>query len=302
MAQDPIQFFHRTHRRIETETIPGEPWLRWLYSGSPMGRAALHTLVKRAFFSAWYGRRMDHPRSKHKVISFIAEHEIDIEEFAKSPWSYRSFNDFFYRKLKDSARPIAPGDDVAILPADGRHLVFPDVDRAPGFYVKGEVFTLPELFGAGTLANQFAGGSMVISRLAPVDYHRFHFPAAGRVGAASEIAGPLFSVNPIALRRHVRYLVQNKRAITLLDTPRFGPVAMIEVGATMVGGIRQTYTPHTDVKKGDEKGLFKFGGSCVITVFQANRIRFDDDLVEQSGRFIETYAKMGERLGTAVPR
>ena len=141
---------------------------------------------------------------------------------------------------------------------------------------------------------------MLISRLAPVDYHRFHFPCAGTPGRASEIKGPLFSVNPIALRRSVRYLVQNKRMVTLLETERFGLVALIEVGATMVGGIRQSFIPGTKVKKGDEKGLFKFGGSCVITLFQRDRIVFDADLREQSLNHIETYAKMGERLGVAT--
>lgn len=300
MSHAPISYFHRARRRLEDENIPGEAWLRWLYSGSLTGRAALHLLVKRAFLSRWYGRRMDHPKSRHRVIAFIAEHEIDVEEFAKSPWSYRSFNDFFYRKLKDAARPIHPDADSAILPADGRHLVFQNVEQADGFYVKGDRFTLAELFGGESLARRFAGGAMLISRLAPVDYHRFHFPAAGQAGAASEIPGPLFSVNPIALQKNVRYLVQNKRMLSVLDTPRFGPVAMIEVGATMVGGIRQTYTSHATVKKGEEKGLFKFGGSCVITVFQANRIRFDEDLREQSVRGVETYAKMGERLGVAT--
>lgn len=300
MSPEKITYFHRSRRRLEEERVPGEAWLRWLYSGSLTGRMALHALVKRAFLSRWYGRRMDHPRSRHKVISFIAEHEIDIEEFAKSPWSYRSFNDFFYRKLKDAARPIDPDPNSAILPADGRHIAVADVDRSEGFYVKGQRFTLSELFGGSALAHQFRGGSMLISRLAPVDYHRFHFPAAGTAGGASEIPGPLFSVNIIALRQAVRYLVQNKRMVSVLETPRFGPIAMIEVGATMVGGIRQTYTPRAEVKKGEEKGLFKFGGSTVITIFQANRIRFDADLLDQSAQGMETYAKMGEHLGVAI--
>ncbi len=282
------------------EIVPGEQWLRWLYSNSVSGQAALHVLVKRAFFSAWYGRKMDKPRSVHKVLPFIVEHDLDVDEFAKQAMAYKTFNEFFYRKLKDTARPICAEPNAAVLPADGRHLVFPDVDKADGFYVKGERFDLDELLGGGHVARQFAGGSMVISRLAPVDYHRFHFPCDGTPGKASEIKGPLFSVNPIALRRNIRYLVQNKRMITLLDSELFGTVAMVEVGATMVGGIRQTYLAGTKLKKGSEKGLFKFGGSCVITLFQKGRIGFDEDLRKQSGRLVETYAKMGERLGVAA--
>ncbi len=282
------------------EKIPGEFWLRWLYSSSLSGRLALHALVKRAFFSWLYGRKMDKPRSVHRVLPFIVEHDLDVDEFAKQAMAYKTFNEFFARKLKASARPIDADPASAILPADGRHLVFPDVDAADGFYVKGDRFELGELIGGELVAKQFAGGAMLISRLAPVDYHRFHFPCAGTPGRASEIKGPLFSVNPVALRRSVRYLVQNKRMVTLHETERFGLVALIEVGATMVGGIHQSFIPGTKVKKGDEKGLFKFGGSCVITLFQRDRIVFDADLREQSLNHIETFAKMGERFGVAT--
>ena len=140
---------------------------------------------------------------------------------------------------------------------------------------------------------------MLISRLAPPDYHRFHFPVAGTPDEARRVRGWLYSVHPVALRRHVRYLVENKRMVTLIDAPEFGPVAMIEVGATNVGRIRQTFIPGSNVDKGEEKGLFAFGGSCVITLFARRRIRFDADLVEQSREHRETYARMGNRLGVA---
>lgn len=299
MSYEPIEFYHRKRREMVEEHIPGEFWLRWLYSRSITGQVALHVLVKRALLTWWYGRRMDHPRSVHQVLPFIVEHDLDVDEFAKQAMAYKTFNEFFYRKLKDSARPVDPSPDSAVLPADGRHLVFPNVDEADGFYVKGERFELAELLGGELVAKQFAGGAMLISRLAPCDYHRFHFPCSGTPGRASLIKGPLYSVNPIAVRRNVRRLVENKRMITVVDTERFGTVVMVEVGATMVGGILQTYVPGRSVRKGEEKGLFKFGGSCVITLFQKGRIVFDSDLREQSARFVETYAKMGERLGVA---
>ena len=94
--------------------------------------------------------------------------------------------------------------------------------------------------------------------------------------------------------------MENKREITLIDTARFGTVAMVEVGATNVGTIRQSYVPGRPVQKGDEKGFFAFGGSCVITIFQKDRIRFDADILEQSAQHLETYARMGDRLGMAT--
>jgi phosphatidylserine decarboxylase len=188
---------------------------------------------------------------------------------------------------------------VAVLPADGRHLAVADVNAAPGFYVKGQTFPLDELLGDAALARTFAGGSMLISRLCPVDYHRFHFAVSGTPGESKLINGWLYSVSPVALRRNLRYLAENKREITLIESPQFGTVAMIEVGATNVGTIRQSFVAGRAVAKGDEKGLFAFGGSCVITLFQRDRIRFDADLLASSADHIEVYAKMGDRLGEA---
>jgi phosphatidylserine decarboxylase len=238
--------------------------------------------------------------SGHRVLPFIVKYNLNVEEFTKSPFDFKTFNEFFYRTLKKEARPIAEGETVAIFPADGRHLVFPNVDTAEGFYVKGAKFALSELLGDATLANSFAGGSMVISRLCPVDYHRFHFPVTGATSEPRLIPGPLFSVSPIALRKHIDYLVQNKRMITPVESPVFGSVICMEVGATNVGGIVQTFIPGRILEKGAEKGLFKFGGSCVITLFKRDRIAFDADVVEQSKRFVETYSRMGDRLGEAI--
>ncbi|HRI82279.1 MAG TPA: archaetidylserine decarboxylase [Opitutaceae bacterium] len=299
MPAEPIQFYNRYTRQRETEQIYGESWLRFAYE-NPVGGAFVWLLAKRRFFSAYFGWRMSRRYSAAKVLPFVLDYNLDHTEFAKSALLYRSFNEFFYRALKPEARPIATGDQVAVLPADGRHLAFPDVDAAEGFYVKGAKFTLTELLGDAALAEKFAGGAMLISRLCPVDYHRFHFPAAGTPGEPRLINGWLYSVSPIALRRNIRYLAQNKRVLTLLETPAFGTVTILEVGATNVGSIKQSHVPGRAVTKGEEKGYFKFGGSCVITLFQRGRIRFEQDLVTQSAQCIETYAKMGDRLGEAV--
>jgi phosphatidylserine decarboxylase len=143
---------------------------------------------------------------------------------------------------------------------------------------------------------------MLISRLCPSDYHRFHFPVAGVPSEARLVKGCLYSVSPIALRRNILYLVRNKRFVTLIESPEFGTVAMIEVGATNVGSVVQGYLPGRGVAKGDEKGMFAFGGSCVITLFEKGRITFDADIVGQSADCIETYARMGDHLGAAPSR
>lgn len=306
MRSEPVRYVVRSTRAVETEKVLGEGWMRWLYETAP-GRLALNVAVKRALLSTYFGWRMSWRYSAQRVLPFIVEHNLDVDEFAKSPYHFKTFNEFFYRALKPEARPVAPGDDVAVLPADGRHLVFQDLDAAAGFYVKGEKFRLSSLFAEDKvpesqreLTLRYRGGTMLISRLAPVDYHRFHFPVAGVATDARLIDGVLYSVSPIALRRNIRYLVSNKRMLTTVESPRFGRVMMVEIGATMVGSIRQNYAANRPIAKGEEKGYFKFGGSCVITLFEPDRIRVDDDLLRASSEQMETYARMGERLGVAA--
>lgn len=295
-AAEPVTFYNRYTKQIETEQIYGEGWLRWAYE-TGLGRATTSILLKRKFFSWYYGHRMNRPYSGNKVLPFVVDYDLDADEFGKQAWEYKTFNDFFSRSLKPEARPIAEGENFAAFPADGRHLAFPQLENADGFYVKGQKFTLAELFGSEKRAAHFEGGSMLISRLCPVDYHRFHFPVSGTPRNAKTINGFLYSVNPIALRRQVKYLVQNKRMLTPIESEKFGLVAMLEVGATCVGTIKQLFVDGRVNQKGEEKGLFRFGGSCVITVFQRGRIKFEDDLVQHGREHREVYAQMGDILG-----
>ncbi len=280
---------------METEQVYGEGFLKWAY-GNPLGKIALHSFVKRPFFSKWYGRRMDKPETKSKVLPFIDDYGMDSKEFADTPESYSTFNEFFYRKLRPEARPIA--ESPAVFPADGRHLGFPNIDEIDGFFVKGQRFNLDALLDDPALSEKFRGGTLILSRLCPVDYHRYHFPVAGTAGPTKIINGPLFSVSPIALARNLAYLWKNKRSITRIETETMGTVLMMEIGATCVGSIFQTYQPNNKVEKGAEKGYFGFGGSSTITIFEPGKVTLADDLLKNSAQQIETYALMGDTLGS----
>ena len=299
MHPDAIQYFNRYTQRVEAEQIYGEGFLRWIY-GSLSGRLALHAVAKRGFFSRWYGWRMDRAASRAKVAPFIQNFRVDPGEFADAPESFRTFNEFFYRKLKPGARLIAGDARTAVFPADGRHLGFADVSRMEGIFVKGAVFSLGELLRDRELAERFQRGSMVLSRLCPVDYHRYHFPVGGLATEPRLLNGWLYSVSPIALRRNIHIFTENKRAITRIESPEFGTVLMLEVGATNVGSFEYTFTPNTRVARGAEKGYFKFGGSSTITLFEPGRVKLDADLLVHTAERRELYARMGDRLGVAA--
>ena len=293
---EPIRYFNRHSDCLETEAIYGEKWLRRAYETAP-GRAVLHLLVKRALFSRFYGSRMSTAASRARIAPFIAKYGLDPQEFEVAVDSFASFNDFFSRTLKPEARPFDPAP--VVFPADGRHLGFAKASAIGSVFVKGQSFDLPALLGSDKLAERYADGPLVLSRLCPVDYHRFHFPASGIPGAPLLLNGPLFSVSPIALRRNLSYLWQNKRVLTKLVTEKLGTILLLEIGATNVGSIQQTYTPGTAIEKGDEKGYFEFGGSSTMTIFEPGKVSLSDDLLEHSAKQTELYARMGSVLGVA---
>ena len=299
MTQKDILFFDRYQNQICVEKVYGEKYLRWTY-GTPLGKVALATVVKRAWFSRWYGWRMNRASSRRKIQPFVDEYGIDPQEFTCNLEDFESFNAFFSRTLLPQTRPVDPNPATVVFPADGRHLCVPNLSQCDGLFVKGQMFDLPTLLGDAVLAREFADGALVLSRLCPVDYHRFHFPTGGRVGACRVINGPLFSVNPIALCRNIHILATNKRAVSVLETAALGKVLLLEIGATNVGSICQTYKAGAAVSKGDGKGYFRFGGSATISIFQAGRVQFDEDLLTNSAQRRELYGKMGDRMGELV--
>lgn len=296
-----ITYRDRETGKLKKEKVYGKFFLEMLYGNSLLSKLfsliILPLIAHMPAFSFFYGKKQKARKSKTKIIPFIRSYHVNVTEFADPVESFNSFNDFFIRKLKPEARPIAPKENIAVFPADGRHLVFPDLSQVEGFYVKGVKFDLRRLLDDEFYFEIYKRGAMVISRLCPTDYHRFHFPCSAIPGKAKMINGPLFSVNPMALKKHISILSENKRVVTPLETGLFGQVLYIEVGATCVGSIKQTYTPNKPVEKGEEKGYFEFGGSCTILLFQPNAIQFDQDLIEASAQYLETYAKMGTSLG-----
>ena len=295
MEEDGITFYNRYTGQMEREKVMGERALRCIY-GTSAGRLALHLLIKRAIVSKVMGWMKDRPSSARSLPEFVREYGIDMEESARPLGDFRSFNDFFTRTLRPGARPVC-GDGCVALPADGRHSGWQDAAEMRGAFVKGQRFDLPALLGSAELARRYAHGTVVLSRLCPVDYHRFHFAVSGTPEAAARIPGPLASVSPYCLRRRLAWLWTNKRELTVIHSDAVGDVLSLAVGATGVGAITQTYTPGQHADKAQEQGFFAFGGSTVMTFFLPGRVQLAEDILQNSANCVETYAHMGDVMG-----
>ncbi|MFH1999030.1 MAG: phosphatidylserine decarboxylase [Planctomycetota bacterium] len=297
-TRESISIFNRATGRMEQERVLGEGLIRFLYE-QRYGRFLANRIFKQRFFSRLYGIFQDLPLSSRKIVKVAHELEIDLTEAEKPASDYPTFNAFFSRALKEGARPIDPDPAILVSPCDARLLVFRDIREENPIHVKGGCFCLKTLLDSKELASRFSGGDLFLYRLCPADYHRFHFPDNSVPGFHRELDGPLHSVNPIALASGFPILDHNLRHLTLLNTESAkGEIAMIEIGALCVGSIVQTYVPNVPILRGDEKGMFLFGGSSLIVIYEPEKVKIDEDLVEHSAAGIETLVKLGMPIGT----
>ena len=294
-----IKYFNRKNKQYEIEQVAGEKYLNWCYQ-SPIGLGLLETLVKKKLFSNLYGAYCDNSMSKSKINSFITGFNLDMSICKKKVEEFTSFNDFFYRELKPEARPMSKDKNMLISPGDGKLLAFENIDMNNIIQVKGFTYSLAELIKDPEIAAKYQGGTCLVLRLCPTDYHRFHFPDSGVCSAVTKIDGYYYSVNPVALEKIQKLFCQNKREWSTLHSDNFGDIIYMEVGATGVGSIVQTYTPNTYIEKGAEKGYFKFGGSTTILFFEANKVKIDEDIVSQTLLGFETSIVMGETIGRKI--
>jgi phosphatidylserine decarboxylase len=293
----PIHYIDRKTGEKKEETIAGDKLLRWIYK-TRSGFFLLESVIKRKLFSSLYGKLQDTGFSRRKIKNFVDHLQIDMTEAKiENLSSYHTFNHFFARELKSEARPINFNPNILISPADGRVLAWEKIAADKLLQVKGSSYSLVDLLQDKDMALDYDRGTCIVIRLCPSDYHRFHFPDTGIPSKPQSLNGHYYSVNPLALRKIPRLYCENKRELTVFSSNNFGDILMIEVGATCVGSIIQTYTPFLKAQKGLEKGYFKFGGSTIILLLKKDSIIIDDDILSNTARGIETKVWMGERIG-----
>jgi phosphatidylserine decarboxylase len=291
-----IKYYDRKSKGYEIEKVAGEKYLEWSVS-SKAGKSLLELFIKKKIFSCIYGKMCDTRFSRGKINDFIDNYKIDMDLCEKDQKEFKSFNDFFTRKLKSSARPISSNPSAVISPGDGRMLAYEDIDLENLIQVKGYSYKLGQLIDDKRIAEEFSHGTCIVLRLCPTDYHRFHFIDSGICENTARIPGDYYSVNPVSLKEIPELFCRNKREWSIFHCDNFGDVLYVEVGAACVGTIIQTYEPEKHVLKGSEKGYFKFGGSTVILFFQNGKIKVDSDIIEQTKLGFETKILMGEHIG-----
>ena len=248
--------------------------------------------------SAAFGEKFNTKESKKYIGPFAIYNQIDLNESALKIEEFTSFNEFFSRKLKPGARKIDNTDEkVALSPADSKIVCFKSTSLSKELYIKGTKFTIENLLQEKDIAPKFNDGSIMVCRLSPKDYHRFHSPVSGRIAAIKQIHGTLHTIMPMAISSKVDVFVENARTIIYIDSIHFGLVCVIAIGSLLVGSIELT-NRNGNVKRMDDLGHFQFGGSTILVLFERNRIEFDKDLLDNSQNRIETFLKVGNRIGS----
>ncbi|NEQ50829.1 MAG: phosphatidylserine decarboxylase [Leptolyngbya sp. SIO3F4] len=293
-----ICYRDRLTGKITAERIFAEDLLRWLYEDT-LGFTVFNCFLNNQAFCWLFGKLQDLPSSRRKIFEFVKEYSINLEEVEFPLEYYQNFNAFFSRHLKSHARPFIKNADIFCSPGDGKVLVYPKLTKQTQIPVKGSAITVEALLASESAAQTYQDGSALILRLAPRDYHRFHFPDQGKANRARYIRGTYHSVNPIALSRVPGILYQNKRAVTEFYSQNFGRITYVEIGATTVASIIQTYTPGI-VDRGQEKGYFQYGGSTIVLLFEPGAIIFDEDLIQDSQQHLEVQVQAGNQLGTKI--
>ncbi|XP_077249813.1 phosphatidylserine decarboxylase proenzyme 2-like [Tasmannia lanceolata] len=302
-----ILVFDRKTKRLVEELIDGKivMTMRAIYQ-SKIGLTLINAGAKELLqsISEKQGNKMNSTESAKEIPKFIESFkgQINMNDIKYPVDQYKTFNEFFVRELKPGARPISSKehDGVAICAADSRLMAFKSIDDSLRFWIKGRKFSVEGLLGTDLCSSAFSHGSLVIFRLAPQDYHRFHVPVSGTVEKFVDIPGCLYTVNPIAVNsKYCNVFTENKRVVSIISTTGFGKVAFVAIGATMVGSITFSRKEGDYVQKGDEFGYFSFGGSTVICVFEKDAIDIDEDLLANSERSLETLVSVGMTLGVS---
>lgn len=279
----------RKRERISINQV-GSGFIVFLYKNR-FGRIILK-LITLPTISKIVGWLMDRKISAIAIKRFIKKNNIDVSIYEEK--KYISYNDFFTRKIKDDCRKIDMNQKSLISPCDSKLSVY-EIDDESIFKIKDSYYHIDDLLKNKELSKKYKGGYCLIFRLCVDDYHRYCYIDNGKKSKNNFINGVLYTVRPIVIGNYNIYK-ENSREYTILKTENFGKVVHVEVGATIVGRIKNHHEEY-QFKKGEEKGMFEFGGSTIVLLIEKNRVVIDKEILENTKQGYETVVKYGEKIG-----
>jgi len=287
-------YFDRESGKIVEENIVKEGMFNFFT------KPGLGTFIGNLFFNSklfhqlvkWYCERQI---SKPLIKNLIQAGNINEDEAEFPARDYKSLNEFFCRRLNPNSRSINTEEDIFISPGDGKLMVKTITAPEQTVIIKGLRIAIKDLIFSKVLADHYRRGQIAILRLYLGDYHRFHFPVSGIALASKEYPGNFYPVSPFQGNKNNFYL-KNHRVLSELQTKNFGDIISIMVGGFLISSIQLSYNPG-NVRKGDEQGYFAFGGSTLVWLTEKRAVCYDNDIIDNSQQEIETYVKMGTRIG-----
>jgi phosphatidylserine decarboxylase precursor len=234
-------------------------------------------------------------KSTEILANFINLYGIDMTLYAKPSYlDYQTVNQWFSRSLAPGKRTVSgiADDSIVVSPADARIVAYQDATASVRLWLKGQRFSAAGLLGSKAVGQDFEGGTVLVVRLAPQDYHRFHSPVTGNVTLQYAVSGPLHSVNADGMRSE-NDAIYNQRVVSILTTARGKKVGFVAIGAVCVGSITMITKQGDSVRKGDPFGYFEFGGSTVALIFPPGDVVIAEDLSTASALAVENLVKMG---------
>ena len=285
-----VTYITRDGTKIDGTT--GQDHLLEVIYGHALTRMLLRPFLSPAV-SDICGKFLSTRLSRRIIPSFVKKNHIDLSIYEKQ--EFDSYNAFFTRKIKAEQRPINDQKNVLISPSDGKVTAYP-ITQKGRFWIKHTQYTAAQLLKDERLAERYMGGWIYVIRLTVDDYHRYCYVADGRKSKQRKIRGVLHTVNPVANDYYPIYKM-NSREYCLLKTKEFGTILLMEVGALMVGKINNHEEDSAQVKRGEEKGMFEFGGSTIVVMTEPGMAKPDKDIIQNTKAQAETLIKMGEPIG-----
>ena len=285
-----VTYITRDGTKIDGTT--GQDHLLEVIYGHALTRMLLRPFLSPAV-SDICGKFLSTRLSRRIIPSFVKKNHIDLGIYEKQ--EFDSYNAFFTRKIKAEQRPINEQKNILISPSDGKVTAYP-ITQKGRFWIKHTQYTAAQLLKDERLAERYMGGWIYVIRLTVDDYHRYCYVADGRKSRQRKIRGVLHTVNPVANDYYPIYKM-NSREYCLLKTKELGTILLMEVGALMVGKISNHEEDSAQVKRGDEKGMFEFGGSTIVVMTEPGMAEPDKDIIQNTKAQAETLVKMGEPIG-----